>query len=89
MQEKITKPHNLILDNRKNLRLSGIEDVPVFNEETVRLKTAMGDLIVKGSSLHINRLDLDSGEVEIEGVINLLSYLENKSDKSFLQRLLG
>ena len=89
MQEKVLKPHSLILDNRKKLSLTGVEDVSGFNEETVSLKTTAGDLIVKGSGLHISRLDLDTGDVEIEGVINLLNYTDSKNDKGFIQRLLG
>ena len=89
MQEKVLKPHSLILDNRKKLSLTGVEDVSGFNEETVSLKTMAGGLIVKGSGLHIGRLDLDTGDVEIEGVINLLNYTDSKNDKGFIQRLLG
>ncbi|MBR2279986.1 MAG: sporulation protein YabP [Ruminococcus sp.] len=89
MQEKVLKPHSLILDNRKKLSLTGVEDVSGFNEETVSLKTTAGGLIVKGSGLHIGRLDLDTGDVEIEGVINLLNYTDSKNDKGFIQRLLG
>ncbi len=89
MQEKVLKPHSLILDNRKKLSLTGVEDVSGFNEETVSLKTTAGGLIVKGSGLHIGRLDLDTGDVEIEGVVNLLNYTDSKTDKGFIQRLLG
>ena len=89
MQEKVLKPHSLILDNRKKLSLTGVEDVSGFNEETVSLKTTAGGLIVKGSGLHIGRLDLDTGDVEIECVINLLNYTDSKTDKGFIQRLLG
>ena len=89
MQEKVLKTHSLILDNRKKLSLTGVEDVSGFNEETVSLKTTAGGLIVKGSGLHIGRLDLDTGDVEIEGVINLLNYTDSKNDKGFIQRLLG
>ena len=89
MQENVLTPHSLILDNRKKLSLTGVEDVSGFNEETVSLKTTAGGLIVKGSGLHIGRLDLDTGDVEIEGVINLLNYTDSKNDKGFIQRLLG
>lgn len=87
MQEKTKSPHSLILDNRKKLSLTGVEDVLGFNEETVNVKSSLGDLIIKGSGLHISKLDLDTGEVDIEGLINLLSYSDSRSDKSFLQRL--
>ena len=81
------KQHSILLDNRKKLCITGADDVLGFNEEAVNVITSLGNLIVRGSSLHINKLSLDSGEVEIEGVINSLQYTESKSSKSFMQRL--
>lgn len=82
-----SKPHSLILDNRKKLSLTGVEDVVGFNDEGVNLTTQLGDLVVHGSALHISKLNLDSGEVEIEGVVNSLQYTESKHNKSFMQRI--
>ena len=82
-----TKQHSIILDNRKKLCITGADDVSGFNEETVNVSTSLGNLIIRGSSLHINKLNLDSGEVEIEGLINSLQYAESKSSKSLMQRL--
>ncbi len=87
MQENTNKYSNLILDNRKKLSVTGVEDVAGFNDESVSLKTVNGDLLVGGSKLHISKLDLDTGNVELEGVINSLHYSREKNDKSFMQRL--
>lgn len=87
MEEIKGKHHSLILDNRKKLSLSGVKDVLGFNEETVSMATDLGGLIVKGSALHIGMLNLDSGEVEIEGNINSLQYTQSRQNKSVLQRI--
>ena len=79
--------HTLILDSRKTLTLSGVKDILSYDEECVRLDTNMGALIIKGVQLHVNRLNLESGEVEVEGAISLMQYIESKQDKSLLQRL--
>ncbi len=89
MQDKMPKPHNVVLDNRNKLSLTGVNDVLGFNEETVSVNTSMGDLIIRGAQLHINKLNLDTGEVEIDGKVNSLQYTVSKSNKSFMQRLLG
>lgn len=81
------KPHSIILDNRKKLSLTGADDVLGFNEESVSVNTSLGHLVIMGSDLHISKLDLDTGEVEIDGCIDSLRYTENKSSKSFMQRL--
>ncbi|MBQ0098374.1 MAG: sporulation protein YabP [Oscillospiraceae bacterium] len=83
-----TKPHSLMLDNRKSLSMTGVVDVSGFDDQTVNVKTALGTLVVKGSSLHINKLNLESGDVSIDGEINSLQYLSNNRDKSLRSRLL-
>lgn len=89
MPEQIYKSnHSLILDNRSLLTLTGVSDVIGFDEQTVNLMTDCGALIVKGESLHINKLNLDSKDVCIDGTINSLQYLSQntKSIKSKLFR---
>lgn len=67
-------PHNLILEDRKNLSVSGVADVDKFDEETVVLITELGELTVKGTKLHINKFSVDNGELSIEGEISSLAY---------------
>ncbi len=80
--------HSLILDNRSSLTLTGINDVIGFDEQTVSLQTDYGSLIVKGTALHINKLNLESKDVCVDGNISSLQYLNNtqKNIKSKLFR---
>lgn len=87
MQENFSKPHTMLLDNRKKLSLTGVNDVLGFNEELVSVKTSLGDLIIRGSRLHISKLNLETGEADIDGHINSLQYTESREGKSFIQRL--
>ena len=87
MQESITVPHSINLDNRSVLILTGIKDVSGFDEQTVNLLTPMGTLIVKGEQLHINKLSLDTGEVTIDGKINSLQYLGDMNQKGFMSKI--
>lgn len=88
MQEIAVKktPHTLELNDRKALTLTGVKDVTGFDEETIHIKTDDATLVVKGSSLHINKLNLDSGDVCIDGMINSLQYL-NTPSRSLRSRL--
>ncbi len=87
MSEKMMKKsHILTLDNRSLLTVSGIEDVPGFDERTINVKTADCTLIVKGESLHISKLSLDSGDVVIDGRISSLQYL-GASEKNLRSKL--
>lgn len=81
------KHHNLILDNRQNLVLSGVCDVQGFDEQTINIVTDLGSLVVKGNNLHINKLSLDTGEVCVDGTVNSLQYISNSNNKGVISRL--
>ena len=83
----IQKPHLLSLDNRKSLNISGVERVDSFDESEVVMVTAGGTLIIKGSGLHMGRLDLDSGEATVEGLVSELCYEEVAPSGSLWARL--
>ena len=81
-------PHNLILKGRKDLSISGVLDVDSFDELTIVAYTELGKLTINGQSLHINKIDLESGDLELEGNIASLEYLEDKAaEKGFFARL--
>ena len=84
-------PHNIILENRKNLHISGVEDVDSFNENEVIFLTSMGMITVLGEDLHIARLDLDAGQLVIDGTIQAVDYSDHaelRAEKSgFLGKL--
>ena len=68
--------HNIIMENRSKASISGVEDVDSFDEQSVVLYTSAGLLTVQGRDFHINKLNVESGEVVIEGDIESLTYSE-------------
>ena len=89
MQEQtLAKKHTLSLEERENLLLTGVEDVPLFDEQTVSVMTTMGNLVIKGTSLHITKLSLDIGEVCVSGRITGVQYLEDTRKKGMLSKIL-
>jgi len=73
-QESKTTRHTLLMDNRANLSLTGIVDVLSFDEETIVTESQQGVLIISGKDLHVVRLNLEVGELEIDGHISNLAY---------------
>ena len=73
-ESKLTKSHKVVLSNRKGGNFTGVLDVISFDISEILLETEQGMLNVKGKDLHVNRLNLEKGEVDIEGVIDALSY---------------
>lgn len=68
--------HNIIMENRKTLSISGVTDVDNFDEKTILLYTQMGELTVQGKGLHVNSVSVETGEMTIEGDIWSLTYGE-------------
>lgn len=81
-------PHNIILENRKTLTAAGVSDVDSFDEQTIVAYTDFGELTIRGSDLHINKLSVETGELVIEGEINSISYSEARAESGgFFSRL--
>ena len=92
MEEKnsnVAKSHKVLLINRKNGAFSGVVDVLSFDVAEILLETEQGMLLIKGHDLHVNRLSLEKGEIDIEGRIDSLTYSEVKSASKQAESLLG
>lgn len=79
--------HSVILDGRERLSVSGVMDVGAFDENIITLTTSRGELIVRGSGLHIEKLNLDTGELSVTGFVTDLSYEEAQPSGGLWSRL--
>lgn len=70
------RAHKLSVLNRRTCTVSGVNDVLSFDIHEILLETEQGMLMIKGDDLHVNRLTLDKGEVDIDGRIDGLTYSE-------------
>lgn len=86
-----SKQQKINLTNRKNAFVSGVSDVISFDPNEILLETELGMLMVKGKNLHVKRLSLEKGEVDLDGMVDSLTYSEGghfeKSQDSFWSRL--
>ena len=75
MEERQTqKGHKLVINNRKTSMVTGVLDVLSFDLNEIMLETEQGMLMIKGDDLHVNRLTLEKGEVDVDGRIDSLTY---------------
>ena len=94
MEEKIKqrRSHRLNMEDRKRLEMTGISDVISFDLNKILLETDYGVVTVKGDNLHVNRLSVEKGELDIDGSIQSLEYSEGssfgKKGESFFSRLM-
>lgn len=91
MQDKnnIKQNQNLILQNRKNLSISGITDVDSFDEKAICLYTQLGELTIQGKELHIDSMSVETGDMTITGDIWAIVYgdKERKGPLSLMGKL--
>ena len=71
--------------------LTGVLDVLAFDLNEILLETEQGMLMVKGTDMHVNRLNLEKGEVDLSGNIDSVAYSEihsvGKRSEGFLNKL--
>lgn len=80
MSENMEHKQNILIEDRRLLKLSGVEQVDSFNDNTIVLSTIKGRLSIKGEELNVSKLNLDEGKVEIDGLINSLNYLSKEGE---------
>ena len=90
MEENPGMAHKIVLNNRDQGNLTGILDVISFDENTIVLDTDMGLLTIRGKDLHVNRLSVEKGEVDLSGNIDSIAYSgvnQGGQNESFLSKL--
>ena len=84
--------HRLELEGRERLVVTGVEEVERFDEEEIVMATTAGTLVVGGEGLHIGKLNLDGGELHVDGSIHTLLYEDRGPSAGrggLLRRLFG
>lgn len=82
-QKKTAPEHSVTMNNRRTMALTGVSEVGGFSDTQVELKTCMGGLMIKGKGLTINKLNTDTGELNVNGEINSVQYSSKKKDGLF------
>ncbi|HEX6593218.1 MAG TPA: sporulation protein YabP [Bacillota bacterium] len=88
--KQVQKDHQLRINNRKLLEITGVREVDSFDNEEFLLETVMGYLIVRGQNLQLKNLDVGEGIVSIKGRIYEVSYVDEHQQekaKGFFSKL--
>ena len=82
------KPHSLVLEDRQKATVSGVLEVESFHEKEILLRSEAGMMTLFGSGLHITKLDLDHGQLIVDGRISGVEYQDAPvKERSMLARL--
>lgn len=87
MEENNILNHSVILENRKNLSISGVKECLGFDEETINLDTNFGKMTIKGMGLHIVSFNTESGELTADGRINAIVYTASQNQGGFFGKI--
>ena len=81
--------HQLTLVDREEMTVEGVMSLGSADEVEIVMETERGLLAIKGEGLNIQQLNLDKGNIVVEGLIKSLVYDdEPKQKKGLLNRLL-
>lgn len=82
--------HQLVLAERERLTLDGVLHVESFDDQEIVLETELGGLVIQGEDLHIKELNLEKGNLLVQGYVQSVEYLGDslsKKGKGLLARL--
>ena len=88
MNEPQLMPHNLTLNDRKKLALTGATEVISFDDASVVVNTPLGMLVIQGRELQLKTLSESGGNVTVEGDITSLAYEEPRPAGGWFSRLI-
>ncbi len=87
MQEQ--EKAGLEMIERQLMRLRGVNNVDEFDEEKIVLQTELGKLEIKGQHLNVTSLDVEHGSLQIDGIIDSFSYVEEKKKRARSKKQIG
>lgn len=83
------KNHRVSINRRETGNISGVLEVVSFDTAQIVLNTEEGGLMIKGNGLHVTKLTLEKGEIEIDGHIDSLIYTDKKAEDKSQEGLFG
>ena len=69
-------PHQLIMQDRRTVELTGVTSIGNFDDSSVVCSTTKGTLTIRGNQLHLSKLDIEGTQVSIDGEIDSLEYTD-------------
>ena len=91
LKKNMTNFQNIVLENRERLNITGIVDVFSFDDQIIIIETDLGLLTIKGDSLRINKLSIDTSDFTVDGKIDSLTYsnseINSKKNKNILSKI--
>lgn len=69
---------NVFMENRERIKITGVSDVISFDDNFVEAETELGNMLIKGENLKIEKLNLEERELSLNGYFYSCEYAETK-----------
>ena len=87
LEEKFNLPHKILIDEKKDLMISGVNEVKSFDDETIILNTVGGILTVKGEGMKILGSNTQTGDLSATGKIYAVAYTASGEKGGFFAKV--
>ena len=71
------RPHKVTIEGRERMTVTSVEDMDSFNENEVIFLTSAGMMTIIGQDLHVSKLNLEDGQLIIDGAIECADYSDH------------
>ena len=85
--EKSFSESTVTMQNRRTINITGVEKVYETTLKGVQLKVSGSNMNISGDGLNISKLDVETGVIQIEGIINEIKYSSLQAKGNFLKRM--
>ncbi|WP_425059736.1 Spore protein YabP [Sporomusa carbonis] len=81
--------HQFTLIDREELNVDGVLNLGSYDEKEIVMETEQGILTIRGEGLNIKQLNLEQGNIIIEGTVHGINYEDGqRQKKGLLERFL-
>lgn len=89
MADKTLSTHTVFMENRKDVKITGVLQVIAYDEYKVVLRTDYGKMTISGKNIVAGQMSTNSKTMELSGDINFIQYQANRGkSESGLAKLL-
>lgn len=81
LMSKLDLPHNVIIEGREKISISGVIDVESFDENEILIETSIGNMCIVGEDMRVEKLSIETGDTVIEGRITCIEYNDRKTTR--------
>ena len=85
--DNVNNHQTVVLKDRSDLLIDGVENIITFDETYVALETSSGKLNIEGNDLKVDSLCKEDGKIHIIGSVKGIFYSTDGGKKSGIGRL--